>query len=338
MTTLNDAQTIVNEPPYTNRGVGGSHKSLAPSVFSLDWLRVTIWASYAGIKPFLQIMGADVGMESTGHGGIGFRALYQGLHGFQVYAEPVNEGAVYVSVSIPGEALHNIGLQKVIQALVWLYEEDFRYKVSRADLAFDTQLFNVQQFEDAYFEGLAVTPSKKWDVHKSSENNGHTFYVGSRQSLAFLRVYHKVDGDSYGSEPFTRVEMELKGIRADMAISELLAADVSSWSEMACGWLNSFIEIPLPWWAAFLSSAKKSWVKIKRRISTVASMGVWLKNQVAPTLATWVQAVSQGESDKLTRQLNDLLLDGQSRFTKRNRALIDFNLGDGDSHFAVYGF
>lgn len=334
---LSNNQSDVNQPPYTDRGVSGSHNSIQTCVFSLDWLRITIWAAKNDIAPFLAILGADIGLEHTGHGGTGFRSLWQGLNGFQLYSDPVQEDKIYVSVNLPSKALQSIGTDKVIAACSWLCESGFRWSTSRCDLAFDTQIFPVQQFVDAYFEGLVITASKTWEEKKNCDG-GHTFYVGSRESLAMLRVYHKQDGCSFGTDAFTRVEMELKGVRADMAFSSLLAADMSHWSRLACGLLNGFLDIPLSWWNDFLVTAESAWLKLRRKVATVASVGKWLRQQVAPSLALYAHAVSQGETAVLVDEINDLLREGQRRFTKRHNQLIAGNDGDGLPQFAVYSF
>ena len=41
----------VNQPPYTNRGVEVSH--IQKSVFSIDWLRLTVWTTFQGVMPLL---------------------------------------------------------------------------------------------------------------------------------------------------------------------------------------------------------------------------------------------------------------------------------------------
>lgn len=327
----------VNPPPYTDRGVEVSHNSIQRCVFSLDWLRLTVWATKDGVTPFLSLLGVDVGLENSGHGGTGFRSIWSGLNGFQLYCDPVDENQVFVSVNLPSKCLQSVGVNALVAGWTWLCESGLRFNVTRCDAAFDTQGFSVQQFADAYFEGLVKTNSRSWE-EKRNGDGGHTFYVGSRESLRMLRVYHKMDGCSFGSEHFTRVELELKSVCANLFMLELMAACPSEWAVLATAHLNGFLELPLPWWNDFLVTAKSAWLKLRKKVSTVASMGRWLRVQVAVTLATYVQAVCQGEVSVLVDEINSLLKDGQSRFKRRHEQLIMGNHGDGMPEFAVYSF
>lgn len=337
MVTLSEQVGGVNQPPFSNTGVGVSH--IQSLVFSFDWLRLTVWTDFAGIQPLLALLGVDVGLENTGHGGLGFRSVWAGLHGFQLYCEPVNENQIFVSVNLPSKCIQAVGLEKWTAAYTWLCEQGLsglRWGCTRLDLAFDTQGFTVQQFADAYRSGDVVTKTRKWN--EITGDDGHTFYVGSRQSDALLRVYHKTDGCSFGDDAFTRVELELKSDRASAALLHVMASPQSEWSQIAEKWLSGFIQVRASWWEDFLGNVRSAWLKLRRRVSTVGSIGGWLRAQVAPSLAVYVQAVCQGETSVLVDEINALLKDGQSRFTRRHNQLIQGNLGDGVPEFAVYSF
>lgn len=346
MSTISGLNAVVNtavngaddfQPPANNMGVGVFHNSLQSCVFSLDWWRCTVWLSFADLAPFLALLGVNDGLVQLGHGGSGFRVIWSGLNGFQVYCEPTNNAAVYCSVLIPSKAMQTIGLQTLCTACVWLCENEVKWRVSRCDPALDTQKFSVDMFADAFLEGVATTRASEWDEHKNSKG-GHTFYVGSRESTAFLRVYHKTDGHSFGDEAFTRVELELKSVRADMFFRALLAADMSEWAAIATEHLNGFIQLPLSWWSEFLLTAKSAWLRLRRNIPTIEKAKNWIEKQVVPSLALVVGAVSGGDLDKMQEIFMGWLGDGRRRFNDRHEIMLEQYQADVSPHFAVFSF
>ena len=348
-----------SSPPYTNRGVRNSHNShIQNSVFSFDWVRFTFWGGREDINPLLSILGVDVGLEFTGHGGLGFRQLWQGLNGFQLYTHPVDENQQYVSVNLPSKCLQAIGVEAFQAGYSWLCEQGLagrRWNCTRLDLAFDTQLFEVADLRDAWDEGLVDCSARRCNEIKDAPNwkfdedgkrlpltdeqkktLGHTLYFGSRQSQSMLRVYHKMDGHSFGDEDFTRVELELKKERAMGAILEIMAAPLDQWASVAARWLKGYINVRLSWWEQWLDGIGSSWLRLRQRIPTVASIQKWLYSQVAAAFTTYVTAVSGGDLDSMTEEIRALLVDGQGKLSKRHREMIDHYAPDTSPEFAVF--
>lgn len=337
MKILAQAGCEINEPPHTNRGVGVSH--IQDVVFSFDWVRLTVWADLGGVLPLLEVMGLDVGLEEAGHGGLGFRRVLVGLNGFQLYAEPSNPGAVYVSLNLPSKCLQFIGVEKLLAGVSWLSEMGLagglRWQCTRLDLAFDLQSFTVEQFAAAYHSGAVETKTRSWNEIRGS-GDGHTFYVGSRESTALLRVYNKMDGSSFGDEAFTRVELELKADRAALALSEIFAAPMENWADMASAWIVGFCTVKAEWWAAWLGGVRRSWLRLRQNIPTVERVRVWLEKQVLPSLACYVGAVSGGDIEDMKRLLMGMVADGRGRLSKRQEAMMENYQADVSPHFAVF--
>lgn len=355
MTKSADAK-ISPQPPHTNRGVGSSH--LQDCVFSLDWVRLTVWCTHEQIKPMLSLLGVDVGLEHTGHGGLGFQAVHAGQNGFQLYTNPVNESQVFVSLNLPAKTLQAIGLDRFTAAYEWLCEQGLKgvkWNCTRLDLAFDTQRFSVAKFVDAWDTGRVKTAAQEANEIKGKPKRsrdkfgdliavpaavlkalGHTFYIGSRQSLAMLRVYNKMDGISFGTEYFTRVELELKKERAMASLLEIMAGAAADMAAVAARYINGFLQIDCDWWNDFIGSAARAWTKIKQAVPTVESIGKWLRKQVAVSFATYIAAVSQGEVESLQDEINDLLSDGRRRFSKKHKDLIGAYDPSKEIKFAVY--
>ena len=291
----------VNQPPYTNRGVEVSH--IQKSVFSIDWLRLTVWTTFQGVMPLLSLLGLDIGLEEIGHGGIGFRCVMAGLNGFQLYRDPVNEAQIFVSLNLPSKCLQMVGMDRLQAASSWLCEQGqngLRWDATRLDLAFDTQSFLVEDFAVAWRSGEVQTKARSWNEIKGS-GDSHTFYVGSRESTAMLRVYHKMGGSSFGADAFTRVELELKADRANLAFLQVIAAPMQDWAVMAAGLLQGFVQVQSAWWSDLVEGAARSWLRLRQNIPTIASAEKWLNKQVLPSLALVVGALSSGDVDFLIR-------------------------------------
>jgi len=324
------------QPPTTNRGVEVSH--LQECVFSIDWLRLTIFLTLEAAQPLISILGLD-GLEETGHGGLGFKRVLRGLNGFQVYCEPTS-GAAYISLNLPSKCLQVVGVDRLRLGIDWLCEQALssgvRWQATRLDLAFDTQKFSVQQFAEAYHSGRVETKSRDWEEIRSKDGS-HTFYVGSRKSSALLRVYHKTDGCSFGDDAFTRVELELKADRAAMALSEIFAAPVDAWASMAAGWLMGFVEVREEWWGVLIEGAKRAWLKLRQNVPTVASIQAWVERQVLPSLAVLVGATSGGDLDEMRRIFDGFMAAGRARFTDRHWSLIENYKPQAAPEFAVFG-
>lgn len=332
-----DLSVRQSEPPHTNRGVEVSH--LQKMVFSFDWIRLTIWSDVEALAPLLDIMSLDLALEETGHGGLGFRRVLAGLNGFQIYCDPVAENQVYVSLNLPSKCLQSIGVDRLQAGISWLCEQGcssgLRWAATRIDLAFDTQDFTVQQFADAYRSGEILTKTRSWNEIKGSDG-GHTFYLGSRESTAMLRVYHKMDGHSFGDDAFTRVELELKAERAAIALSEIFAAPMANWAEMAAGWVVGFADVQTTWWADWMAEVKRSWLRLRQPVPTVERARRWLEKQVLPSLAVVVGALSSGDIQAMQNMLMGYVGDGQRRFTKRHYDMIENYQSDVSPEFAVF--
>lgn len=303
-------------------------------VFSLDWLSLTVWLPLDAMKEWLYFyLDLDV-LEFSGHGGLGFAELYWGKHGFQVYAMPVNvkEGAeTFCSLRFPGECLRAVGLDNLVSFYERLVVQGIRTNCTRFDVAFDTQGFSVADMvaaRDAKLLDCRASVFREIVESQGEIRTGHTIYFGSRQSEAMLRIYYKTDGHSFGDEPFTRVELELKGERASFHFMELMASAMTDWGRVAGAWLNAFIQVGTEWWAAFVEGFKAFWLRIQRAPATLERMGTWLRRQVAPTLACYLAATTAGDVDEMWEHFRDLSREGLKRLDKLKENIARSNAAD----------
>lgn len=316
--------------------------TLVDTVMSIDWLSLTVWLPYSKLDKYLAVAGVLEGLEHSGHGTRGFHDLYVGLAGFSVGASPVM-GDGFCSLVFPGQACDHVGVERLRQLVALLAEDGVRFRPSRFDVALDTQKFEVAAVAEAEAADLVQCNAVVFDERKNVDRGsgaliGHTIYVGSRQSDAMLRIYHKADGDSFGSEPFTRLEMEYKGRRAEMEFLQLMAFDVADWLGIAAASLRGFFDIAADWWRDWLGAAPCWSIKMRRPFQTLERAQRWLKHQVAPTLAAVMIALSDGgDVDLLQENVRLLLDDGIKRMRSRHKRLFELPSERAKTTFAVFG-
>lgn len=310
--------------------------SLLSGVFGFDYWRATIWTDLDGLKPFLEVVGLHLGLTEKGHGGIGYKAISDGLYGFQVYSQPSDE-SVRVTISLPARCMDYVGAERFRAGVTWLCESGLRWNSTRLDLAFDTQEFTVSNVVDAVAAGQYEGVRRKMNENRDlAGGEGHTLYIGSRQSTAYVCMYHKTDGVSYGEEAFTRVELRLHDERADLGLLEIMAAPMELWAERAGMFLSGFMSLAADFWRKWMAAIGTSWLRLRRAASTVERAQRWLEKAVAPSLAMVLAATTDFEVDKKNEFIDKLVRDGLDRLSKLQRANVDRYRGDGRQVFAVY--
>lgn len=295
-------------PPPTNRGVTVTWQGL-------HWFAGTC----RGLSPdsVLGLLGEHLGVSPLplARGGYGYQCSAR-LAGASVYW---SLGRADVFVVLPGEVCEWLGLVGVVAVATELGLEPS----SRLDLAWDLEGASVALFRESWHSGNLVTRAHRdsWDERRNSE--GETFYMGSRQSGRFVRVY-----DRRGP---VRLEMEWKGERAVLLWRRLLAVAESGWSCAALTELRAFLDFRdrsasihpvlcplLPWWAEIVAGAGRDAVMLPRERPTLESQQEWLVRQVAPVLALVADSVPDA-----TSLIARLLSEGRARYsTKRDRVAL----------------
>ena len=220
----------------------------------------------------------------------------------------------------------------MIKCWDWLCESGLRFNATRFDIAFDQQEFITAQFVDAHKAGLIDCRAEKFKEIDSSD--GHTFYLGSRSSEAMLRVYDKVDGNSFGDGVgFTRVELELKGDRALFAALQVFAAPIDQQHLSAAALLNGFVDVATDFWRDFIVTTKTAWLRLRAAVSSVAKIERWINKAVLPSLATLITAKTGGDVDEMASLFHELISAGRSRMSARHDAMVDNYFGDLPTEF-----
>jgi hypothetical protein len=288
-------------PPFTNRGVE----------FCIHALTVTLWADALRVASVAcELLGIGGGVENftaLQHGGRSFRSLLIGPGGLKLYVLPTNGGA-YCSLEIPGEVSKSIPwdrLQAVFHAL------NCRVQWTRVDLAFDTLGFEPASVYETIMAGEVRSLAKRQTLRRITQplSGGDTVYLGARTSERMLRVY-------LHAGPFTRVELECKGERANLIMGDLLATEPGQWARRALGHLRDFIDFKRDWWAEFCQGAERAHMKLTSwAASSFGRTQKWLEKQVAPALALVEELIG-------IRELFELADRGRMKWGPRHLALL----------------
>ena len=235
---------------------------------------------------FKDLFGA---LQSMGHGGRGFNEIWYSLLGFKVYVNPSRGELDYFHFEIPGQACEQIhwgifqGFDDVLRSN---YPDQYHY--SRLDFAFDDLPCTPQEVEAAISEGRVKSLAKRktmtvnqspFELKANGEIGTYTVNFGSRQSERMIRVYNK--------RGFTRLELEMKGKRADLVAKQLFrASDGSEWFSIALSHLRDYVNFDAEWWEEFVIGVGRAWAIVSTpREITEATTTKWLEHQVAPALS-----------------------------------------------------
>lgn len=228
-------------------------------------------------------------LQSMGHGGRGFQEISYSLLGFKVYVLPSHGENEYFHFEIPGQACELIHW-KILQGLDDILRSNYpeRYHYSRLDFAFDDLPFTPQDIEEEISKGSVRSLAKRetMTVNKSpfeKKDNGeigtYTVNFGSRQSERMIRVYNR--------RGFTRLELEMKGKRADLVAKQIfLSSDVSKWFGIGLSHLLDYVNFNASWWEEFVNGTGRAWAIVSTpREITETKIIAWLERQVSAPLS-----------------------------------------------------
>lgn len=156
---------------------------------------------------------------------------------------------------------------------------------SRIDLAFDLRNtpLDIRGMYDQLFDGRATTKAKSYNLLTGSDG-GATLYIGSRQSECFLRVYDKGVESGEGGN-WKRIELELKGSKAQFAAFTMAHSPNEQAFKWAQGALKGYATFEDPTWAALCAADT---ILLSRANKPETDTRKWLIDQVAPAMAKYM--------------------------------------------------
>lgn len=283
------------EPPAGNNG-GSSYKS----VVLLDWLRVRLpdnRDTWRGLSVYLGE----------------WEPRPQGWRGFYDRSAAVLDGGLIawcsdrsraevqgVLVDLGSRALAVLGTQ-VTGFMRWCVSVGGVF--TRVDWAIDDRVgfLTLDRLVSAERDGRIVSRFQEFSLVQKrvrGEHGGWTVYLGSRSSMAFVRIYDKA-AEQGVSGHWVRFELECKGRFADAITRGVLDRDCSVVIEQ----INRRLRFVAPvgddsnmrraswagWWVSFLGSVVtvgESLLVGDERVLTMDRVKAWLDTCVGPTLAT----------------------------------------------------
>ena len=206
---------------------------------------------------------------------------------------------------------------EILQGLNDVLRNNFpdHYHYSRLDFAFDDLPFVPQDVKNAVDEGKVTSLAKRktlkaeqspFESKENGEMGTSSVYFGSRKSERMIRVYDR--------RGFTRLELEMKGKRADLVSKAILqSSDVSEWYPIALSHLLDFVNFETLWWEEFVNGVGRAHAIVSApKEITEASITSWLTHQVAPSLSTIYDLHPE-------RFLNDLIASGRAKRNKTKK-------------------
>lgn len=278
--------------------------------FHVHWLSLTIWVEdkdYA-IKMWEEWFQEFLGpLVPIGHGGRGFKVLYQALAAAKLYADPIGEGS-FVHLELPGSACDALP-PKLIQEFIVTLNRWEKFRVSRLDMAWDGVEFTPQDVKQAVAEQKLRSLLRRKTLHihdqpfeeRADGVMGTTSVrLGSNQSSRMLRVY-----DKRGP---VRLEFQTRAERADLVAREVLLKLPHLWAEAALSHLRDYVDFEfegklLEWWDKFVRAIGRAFKKITdARELELSRMTEWVMTQVAPTLSVLADVIGEDIYKAITVQ------------------------------------
>lgn len=327
---------------------------------SLDWLGYTI--KDMSLSSVIEFMGFTINeFSNTGHGANGYRqslklqgqeitVLFDGREDMGIHVNitgsaiscAIERFAKTMSINTPFGIGYNIDISSNYLA-EYLKAIQEHGQLTRMDISVDdfgARYFSVKDVVEILEEQRCLTLFRKWRNVSArttaGEYEGHTVYLGNRQSDIFMRIYDKkaeqnVKRRSLKQELITkdwvRWELELKKGRANN-FAQLLVSGCEL-GAVCMGVLSRYFRVieftdsnksrcaTDSVWQRFIDGIAQRKLTVEKPEQTLEKSRNWLLRQVAPTFASVVIAEG-GTTDFVHR----LLETGEERINTHMQQLI----------------
>ena len=329
MKNLNPAPDC--QPPATNRGVQKPKENTTVQTIkfdelcrvdyngmlaSIDWLEFTVFdMDYVFVVQ--NVLGLSLSdFKDSGRGASGYPVKMEAVWGdVRVLCGARNPEVMGIHVTIPGAGCRAL-FSRVLPSVLIENILSYNCKVTRIDLALDN-------IGDIYFYPYEIKQfvfdkrtKSRWHTFElvqsgsiqSAELTGDAFYLGSRTSDLFCRVYDKTmeriaKDDVDVPEHWVRWELVCKDDRAQVVCEQLLNTGFAI-GDILSGVLSNYFSIldenPLDshksrWsinerWQRFLGDVQPIRLfRVLKSERTLQDVVDWIKSQCAPSLSAIMQ-------------------------------------------------
>lgn len=296
-----------DKAPLSNTGPAISFCGVRGVTAQVDWLAFT---DHKNLSPAVLLPHLPAKNWKKGkYGRFGYKEMIeQGM--VKVYSAGTEVMGTHYSLS--GQAcreLEGLGMTDWVGYLAFLRGQGVTF--TRFDGAFDDRSgrLNLRLMYDKFVARECCKHLQEYDWREGGGAHGTTgdsFAFGRRGGGVFIRGYDKFweqvkkgKADRDAVEDWKRIELELRNESAAAAIDEIIRT-----GGLGClaGILRSYIDFKEPgkdkiksrwvtcdWWASFLGDAEKCTLVLEPVVPTIESKVQWLKSQVAPTLALFLE-------------------------------------------------
>ena len=310
----------------------------SPFTFGHDWLGFTV--PKTTVKDVQTVVGGEWKQMDKGFNGYQEGWIQMGvLRGIGRMGTKAKRAPHEVHFVLTGGIISAISMGQLKEILVWGFGHGGH--TTRLDLAFDDRasLMSVSAIVTEAQAGKLVSRAREcrsiegWH-NDTGEKKGATFYLGSRHSGTYLRVYdkrhlHKARMDRDWEHWGVRWELELKDERADAMAHELIALDEGHWRRRAVEVLRAHVNFrettreaspnersraPLcAWWVELTDGFGRAPLTLEKRVRTIEQVKDWIAKSVGPMLAVAYTHPSGGQDF-----LNKVIWAGADRWKDRH--------------------
>lgn len=277
----------------------------------LDWLSFTLPYSDISMER-ARSMGKGYEKTELSYGRFKYTRSTRMLDGANIYFNPERK-EMGIHVSLNSASLAVVGLRP-LQMLNLIIDWGGSFK--RLDLAFDdfSNLLDVDEMYRKILAGEVATRYRRVARISNAqtgsyEKMGDTINLGRRSSESFVRIYDKAAEQKAkgvalpeGVESWTRVELEVKGDKAD-AVGRMLAntaiGSTKSAGQEAANLLYGLLDFKeanredenksrwktVDWWRLFVGATEKRKLSLPKKLRSIERTKVWVRNQVSASLA-----------------------------------------------------
>lgn len=318
-----------------------SNTGALPTI-KLDYLAFTLENTYENTNRLREFFG-HMHWDELSYGGMGYQKSAVVGDGGKIYWHPDRQ-EMGIHVRLGAKAL-----SQVLTTPVGLMNRvlDWKGKFARIDIAFD-DLDGLLDIDEIYEKLLLGDVTTRWrrvariegHMMGGEEKTGYTINVGSRVSESFLRIYDKLleqvakEQDVRGIEHWVRVELELKGVKADV-FGHLLAGSVhltnartpgELCAELLLGMID-FKEVNKDetnksrwktclWWGEFVKTKSKLKLSIPKDVKTLEDSKSWIAKSVSSTLSMIVLSLDDDEGQSGFDFIMSCIEKGHRKMTK----------------------
>jgi len=281
----------------------------------VDWLSVTFDADFDE-----RLIEAYVGTFKTlGAGSHGYTRRAQSKIGAVLLAD--GERRQGKSLTLSSDVLE--GLRTILESdgPILDFVSHHKGRASRLDLALDIVEATItpSSLWAEYQAGMARTSTRSNLALTSNERGVETFYIGSRQSDKFLRVYDKALEQKMDDKAWLRLELQCRRLVARSYVSSMV--EQKSIRPFINRAITEFCDFPLS--AEFREATAQDNADVPTLARKIPHFWRWMETQVIPAMASRQVEFPEENVLKTLTLLYHKHLEKRGRNLRPNDALLD---------------